>query len=69
MCDWLTEIDDTDDDDGDCIPCDVGVGPSDVDDVSIDDDVGTTGVCVELICHNGVSGFWKLFLTKFLFLN
>lgn len=47
-------MDDTDEDGGDCD--DDMTGPKDVDG-AIDDDVGMTDDWVELICHNGDSGF------------
>lgn len=60
LCGWLTETDDADEDAGDCDgDDDDNIGSRDVDVVINDDVVGTIDVCVELICHNGDSGFWK----------
>lgn len=64
LCGWLTEIDDTDDDCGDCD--DDIVGRTDVV-VLIDDDIGITDVWVELICHNGDSVSWNKFEEKYIY--
>lgn len=51
-------MDDTDGDGGDCD--DDMTGPRDVvGTIDDDDDVGAMDDCVELICHNGVSGFFN----------
>lgn len=51
-------MDDTDGDGGDCD--DDMTGPRDVvGTIDDDDDVGAMDDCVELICHNGDSGFFN----------